>query len=43
MSNGYSNIIMGDKSLPPNSNELERKCQNMKKILINEVDSFFFN
>ncbi|HBT4803910.1 TPA: AIPR family protein [Klebsiella quasipneumoniae subsp. similipneumoniae] len=33
-------IVMGDKSLPPNSNELERKCENLRKILINEVDSF---
>lgn len=33
-------MVMGDKPLPPNSNELERKCENLRKILINEVDSF---
>ncbi|HHD0436047.1 TPA: AIPR family protein [Klebsiella pneumoniae] len=32
-------IVMDKKPLPPNSNELERKCEELKKILINEAYS----
>ncbi|HBM9255867.1 TPA: AIPR family protein [Citrobacter freundii] len=33
-------IVMDKKPLPPNSNELEKKCENLKKILATESDSF---
>ncbi|OQV41836.1 hypothetical protein BZ160_08635 [Pantoea vagans] len=33
-------IVMGKNKLPSNSNELERKCESLKKILVNDTHSF---